>query len=96
LGLGNLRVEGPEDGNLRLLIRNDTSLKQILLNVRINNQNPLMLQKNSVLLVCLPNPPLVNKSPEKDSASQTTPTPVTYMLRVRDAKGLFDSIKTNL
>ncbi|XP_003383249.1 PREDICTED: nuclear pore complex protein Nup50-like [Amphimedon queenslandica] len=101
LGIGKLRVEEIEGGGVRLLLRNDTTLKQILLNVRINSQVPMTLQKNSLLIVCPPNPPLESKSPSKssDSPDDATPPPVTYALRVKDsnmAEQLHSTIKNKL
>lgn len=99
LGIGKLRVEKLEDGVVRLLLRNDTSLGQILLNVRLTGSVPIMLQKNSVLLVCVPNPPLESKSPTKENETPTTLTPVTYLLRVKDvhlSNKLHSTIKDNL
>ena len=94
LGIGKLKVQTLEQGGgVRLLLRNDTSLGQILLNVRLSGNVPVMLQKNSVLFVCVPNPPLDMKSPD------TNQDPVTYLLRVKDtnlANELYSSIKNNL
>lgn len=103
LGIGKLRVEEieKEGGGVRLLLRNDTTLKQILLNIRINSQVPMTLQKNNLLIVCPPNPPLEAKSPSKsgDPPDDATPLPVTYALRVKDsnmAEQLHSTIKNKL
>lgn len=102
LGVGKLRVEEMEGGEgVKLLLRNDTTLKQILLNIRINSQVPMTLQKNNLLIVCPPNPPLETKSPSKsdESPGKTTPLPVTYAIRVKDghvAEQLHSTIKNNI
>ena len=80
LGVGLLRVEeggeGGEGVSRRLLLRNDTALRTVLLNVRVNSDTPLMLRGNNVVLVSAPNPPLT---------SSPNPDPVTYLLRVKTA-----------
>ena len=95
LGVGKLRVEQQEHG-VRLLLRNDTSIGQILLNIQITDSIPITLQKNSIMFVTFPNPPLEITSPDK---TESTPTPVTYLLKVKDtffAEQLHSTIKNNL
>ena len=88
LGVGQLSVEERPSG-VRLLLRNDTRLGNILLNVHLKGQVPVSQQKNNVLIVCLPNPPL----------SEQTDEAVTYLIRVKDAglaQELHDVVKNHL
>ena len=78
-------------------------MKKVLLNVRLIKGVPLSLQKNKILLVCLPNPPLNIKSNEGDNdnsvAAQSTAKPVTYLIKVKDessAINLHTIITSNL
>ena len=88
LGVGQLLVEQRPSG-VRLLLRNDTTLGKILLNVHLRGEVPVTQQKNNVLIVCLPNPPLSEDANEA----------VTYLIRVKDvglAKQLHSVIKNHL
>ncbi len=97
LGLGNLKVtSGGEKGGVCLLLRNDTAMKKVLLNVHLADRVPLSIQKNRLLFVCMPNPPLAVKSSadSNDSSSQ----PVTYLVKVKDeyiAKNLHSVISSH-
>lgn len=88
LGVGQLKVEERPSG-VRLLLRNDTKLGNILLNVHLKGEIPVTLQKNHVVVVCTPNPPLSG-----DDSSATT-----YLIRVKDtgrAQELHSIIKKHL
>lgn len=76
LGTGNLLVCKTTGSGVQLLMRNETTLAKVLLNVRVTAQMPLTVKGNNVFLVCVPNPPLTSKSPEN-------PTPATYLIRVK-------------
>ena len=85
LGVGALAVEGGGGGARRLLIRNDTAMRSVLLNIRVTPDTPLSLRKNNVVLVSPPNPPL-----------SSSPAPVTYLLRVKtttEAERLLATLK---
>ena len=73
LGVGTLAVSQGNPTGFRLLLRNDTKLGNILLNVRVTPDVPVSVTKNNVFVVCLPNPPL----------SKDKTTPVTYLIRVK-------------
>ena len=106
LGVGNLRVTNGEKGGVCLLLRNDTAMKKVLLNVLLSKGIPLSLQKNTILLVCQPNPPLEvqaggdKPSEESDGSQSEKPNkPITYLLKVKEeqkAKELHSIIKDNL
>ena len=89
LGVGSLKVQSSNGDSVRLLLRNDTSLGKVLLNVRLTTDVPMSLTKNNVIVVCPPNPPL---GKEEDGA-------VTYLIRVKTAplaEQLHTTIKDNL
>ncbi|KAF8797305.1 nuclear pore complex protein Nup50-like [Argiope bruennichi] len=67
-GVGNLYLK-PMDGKTQLLIRADTSLGNILLNIVLSASLPMSRTgKNNVLLVCIPNPPVdVKKADSKEA-----------------------------
>ena len=76
LGVGTLKVQSASGGSVHLLMRNDTSLGSILLNIKVVANMPVWTNKKSVLLVCpTPNPPL-----------SVGEGPVTYLLRVKTAE----------
>lgn len=78
-GLGNLHLKDC-DGKTQLLIRADTNLGNILLNIMINSSIPTSRQgKNNVTLICIPNPPLDEKKAEDK-------TPVSMLIRVKTAE----------
>uniref|UniRef100_A0A1E1XUP1 Putative nuclear pore complex component n=1 Tax=Amblyomma sculptum TaxID=1581419 RepID=A0A1E1XUP1_AMBSC len=84
-GVGILYIK-PQNDKHQLLIRADTRLGNILLNIMLAPTLPISrLGKNNVALVCIPNP-----SPEGDSAS-----PTTMLLRVRTAEDA-DELKSAL
>ena len=92
LGVGTLRVQSSANKTVRLLLRNDTSLGTVLLNVRVSCDVPLSTNKNNVLIVCTPNPPL--RKGEKSGGG----APVTYLIRVKtaeQAEDLLTCIKDN-
>ena len=86
LGVGQLRVQqvGSESSGLRLLLRNDTKLGTILLNVRVTADVPVTVKGNNMFVVCVPNPPLSKEDPS---------SPVTYLLRVKTAQAASDLLK---
>ena len=87
LGVGQLRVQqaGSGSSGVRLLLRNDTKLGTILLNVRVTTDIPVTVKGNNVFVVCVPNPPLSKEDPS---------SPVTYLLRVKTAQTASDLLKT--
>ena len=88
LGVGNLKVQSSSKGMVHLLMRNDTSLGTVLLNVKVSGDMPVSCSKKSVLVVCpTPNPPL-----------SVGEGPVTYLLRVKTtelAEQLLKAIQDN-
>lgn len=85
-GVGTLYLKSL-DGKTQLLIRADTSLGNILLNIMLSASLPISKTgKNNVLLVCVPNPPLNPKKPDSKEA-------IPILIRVKtseDADELLD------
>ncbi len=65
---------------IQVLLRNDTALSKILLNVFVSEATPTSRSgKNNVLLMSVPNPPVFGK--EGDNTK-----PVSYLIRVKTAE----------
>uniref|UniRef100_A0A224Z376 Nuclear pore complex protein Nup50 n=1 Tax=Rhipicephalus zambeziensis TaxID=60191 RepID=A0A224Z376_9ACAR len=74
-GVGNLYIK-PHNDKYQLLIRADTRLGNILLNIMLAPSLPVSrMGKNNVALVCIPNPPVNGKD--------NSESPTTMLLRVR-------------
>lgn len=69
-GVGTLHIKRV-DGKVQLLVRADTSLGNILLNIILNESVPLQrMGKNNVMMICLPTP-------------DAKPPPTSVLLRVK-------------
>ncbi|KAJ6668498.1 hypothetical protein lerEdw1_011980, partial [Lerista edwardsae] len=74
-GVGTLHLKPAGDQKTQLLIRADTNLGNILLNILIPPKMPCTRTgKNNVLIVCVPNPPV-------DEKNSTVPVPI--LIRVK-------------
>ncbi|XP_048863340.1 nuclear pore complex protein Nup50 [Brienomyrus brachyistius] len=74
-GVGTLHLKQVADGKTQLLVRADTNLGNILLNIMLPASMPCSrMGKNNVMVVCVPNPPVDEKSP-------TNPVPL--LIRVK-------------
>ncbi|DAA29012.1 nuclear pore complex protein Nup50 isoform X1 [Bos taurus] len=77
-GVGTLHLKPTANQKTQLLVRADTNLGNILLNILIVPSMPCTrMGKNNVLIVCVPNPPV----DEKNAA-----TPVTMLIRVKTSE----------
>ncbi|XP_035383759.1 nuclear pore complex protein Nup50 isoform X1 [Electrophorus electricus] len=77
-GVGTLHLKLVSEGKLQLLVRADTNLGNILLNIMVPSSMPCTRTgKNNVMVVCVPNPPVDDKNP-------TTPVPM--LIRVKTAE----------
>ncbi|CAO2601375.1 Nuclear pore complex protein Nup50 [Lemmus lemmus] len=77
-GVGTLHLKPTASQKTQLLVRADTNLGNILLNVLIPPNMPCTRTgKNNVLIVCVPNPPLDEKQP-------TVPVPM--LIRVKTSE----------
>ncbi|XP_073506159.1 nuclear pore complex protein Nup50 [Phyllobates terribilis] len=74
-GVGTLHLKTLGDQKVQLLIRADTNLGNILLNILVQPSMPCSrMGKNNVMIVCVPNPPINEKN-------QTVPA--TMLIRVK-------------
>ncbi|XP_008053367.1 nuclear pore complex protein Nup50 [Carlito syrichta] len=77
-GIGTLHLKPTANQKTQLLVRADTNLGNILLNVLIPSNMPCTRTgKNNVLIVCVPNPPI----DEKNAA-----VPATMLIRVKTSE----------
>lgn len=76
-GVGNLHLKPVGEEKTQLLVRADTNLGNILLNIMLSSTMPVSRQgKNNVMLVCVPNPPI-------DTKGEADNTPVPMLIRVK-------------
>ncbi|NXI64654.1 NUP50 protein, partial [Anseranas semipalmata] len=77
-GVGTLHLKPAGNEKTQLLVRADTNLGNILLNVLIPPKMPCTRTgKNNVLIVCVPNPPIDENNPA---------VPVTMLIRVKTSE----------
>lgn len=76
-GVGTLHLKPVGDKKTQLLIRADTALGNILLNILIQQHMPCTRTANNLIIVCVPNPPIDEKNPT---------TPYTMLIRVKTAE----------
>lgn len=77
-GVGTLHLKPAGNEKTQLLVRADTNLGNILLNVLIPPKMPCTRTgKNNVLIVCVPNPPIDENNPT---------VPVTMLIRVKTSE----------
>ncbi|TRY67964.1 hypothetical protein DNTS_006118 [Danionella cerebrum] len=74
-GVGTLHLKMVAESKLQLLVRADTNLGNILLNIMVPSSMPCSRTgKNNVMVVCVPNPPVDEKNPN---------VPVPVLIRVK-------------
>ncbi|XP_069808542.1 nuclear pore complex protein Nup50 [Dendropsophus ebraccatus] len=74
-GVGTLHLKTLGDQKTQLLVRADTNLGNILLNILVQPSMPCSRTgKNNVMIVCVPNPPVDEKNPT---------VPATMLIRVK-------------
>ncbi|XP_063072889.1 nuclear pore complex protein Nup50 [Engraulis encrasicolus] len=77
-GVGTLHLKMAAEDKLQLLVRADTNLGNILLNIMVPSSMPCSRTgKNNVMVVCVPNPAVDEKNPS---------TPVPMLIRVKTAE----------
>jgi len=87
-GVGMLYLKSVDGGKIQLLIRADTNLGNVLLNILLSPSIPTTrVGKNNVMLVCVPNPPV---DPKSDSSE-----PCPMLLRVKTTEDA-DELKEKL
>ena len=89
LGIGMLNLKKISDEKIQVLVRNDTALGKILLNVFLTKETPTSRSgKNNVLIMSVPNPPVFVKDGDNTK-------PVSYLIRVKTAENA-DELYKNL
>ncbi|XP_075066345.1 nuclear pore complex protein Nup50 isoform X2 [Mixophyes fleayi] len=77
-GVGTLHLKPVGDEKTQLLVRADTNLGNVLLNILVQPSMPCSRTgKNNVMIVCVPNPPIDEKNPN---------VPVTMLVRVKTSE----------
>ncbi|KAM6987119.1 nuclear pore complex protein Nup50 [Aplochiton taeniatus] len=77
-GVGTLHLKTTPEGKTQLLVRADTNLGNILLNIIVHSSMPCSrMGKNNVMVVCVPNPPVDDKNP-------TNPVPMLIRVKAAD------------
>ncbi|XP_028250277.1 nuclear pore complex protein Nup50 [Parambassis ranga] len=85
-GVGTLHLKQAADGKTQMIIRADTNLGNILLNIMLQPSMPCsQVGKNNVMVVCVPNPPIDDKNPS---------SPVPLLIRVKTAEDADELHKT--
>ncbi|XP_075214282.1 nuclear pore complex protein Nup50 [Lycorma delicatula] len=86
LGVGTLFIKPVTGERHQLIVRADTSLGNILVNVILNKAIPMQrMGKNNVMVICVPTPPAAgSKSPQ---------TPSTVLLRVKTSEEADELLK---
>uniref|UniRef100_A0A1A7YVB6 Nuclear pore complex protein Nup50 n=1 Tax=Iconisemion striatum TaxID=60296 RepID=A0A1A7YVB6_9TELE len=85
-GVGTLHLKNTSDGKIQMIIRADTNLGNILLNIIVQPSMPCSrVGKNNVMVVCVPNPPIHDKNPSG---------PVPLLIRVKTAEDADELHKT--
>lgn len=79
LGVGMLSLKNVGE-KIQVIVRNDTALSKIILNVFVTEETPTSRSgKNNVLLMSVPNPPVFGKDGDNTK-------PVSYLIRVKTAE----------
>ncbi|XP_071358163.1 nuclear pore complex protein Nup50 [Trachinotus anak] len=77
-GVGTLHLKQTAEGKTQMIIRADTNLGNILLNIMVQASMPCSrVGKNNVMVVCVPNPSVDDKNPS---------SPVPLLIRVKTAE----------
>lgn len=85
-GVGTLHLKEIEEGKTQMVIRADTNLGNILLNIIVQASMPCSrVGKNNVMVVCVPNPPVDDKNAS---------SPVPLLIRVKTAEDADELHKT--
>ncbi|CAL8242376.1 unnamed protein product [Merluccius merluccius] len=77
-GVGTLHLKPTPEGRTQMVIRADTNLGNILLNIVLQASMPSSrMGKNNVMLACVPNPPV-------DASNPTAPVPMLIRVKTSD------------
>ncbi|XP_034382620.1 nuclear pore complex protein Nup50 [Cyclopterus lumpus] len=87
-GVGTLHLKETGDGKVQMIIRADTNLGKILLNILLQASMPVSrVGRNNVMVVCVPNPTLDEQNPG---------SPIPLLIRVKtseDADELHETLQ---
>ncbi|CAL9682652.1 unnamed protein product [Knipowitschia caucasica] len=84
-GVGTLHLKQSGEDKTQMIIRADTNLGNILLNIILQSSLPCSrVGKNNVMLVCVPNPTIDDKNPN---------TPIPLLLRVKTEEDANELLK---
>lgn len=84
-GVGTIHLKLTGEGKTQMIIRADTNLGNILLNIVLQSSIPCSrVGKNNVMLVCVPNPAIDDKNPN---------TPIPLLIRVKTEDDANDLLK---
>uniref|UniRef100_A0A3B3YBG6 Nuclear pore complex protein Nup50 n=1 Tax=Poecilia mexicana TaxID=48701 RepID=A0A3B3YBG6_9TELE len=85
-GVGTLHLKRTAEGKTQMIVRADTNLGNILLNILVPSTLPCSrVGKNNVMVVCVPNPPVDDKNPS---------VAVPLLIRVKTAEDADELHKT--
>lgn len=79
-GTGTLYLKNVKDDKVQLIVRADTNLGNILLNILLSSASPAKQLKNNVVLVCIPTP-------------ESEPKPKSVLIRVKTPDDATDLLK---
>ncbi|XP_072310022.1 nuclear pore complex protein Nup50 [Eucyclogobius newberryi] len=84
-GVGTLHLKHSGENKTQMIIRADTNLGNILLNIILQSSQPCSrVGKNNVMLVCVPNPIIDDKNPN---------TPIPLLIRVKTEEDANELLK---
>lgn len=84
-GVGSLHLKQTGEDKTQMIIRADTNLGNILLNIILQSSIPCSrVGKNNVMLVCVPNPAIDDKNPN---------TPIPLLIRVKTQEDADELLK---
>nr|XP_043871895.1 nuclear pore complex protein Nup50 [Solea senegalensis]XP_043871896.1 nuclear pore complex protein Nup50 [Solea senegalensis] len=85
-GVGTLHLKNLDEGKTQMVIRADTNLGNILLNIVLQSSMPCSrMGKNNVMVVCVPNPAIDDKNPG---------SPVPFLIKVKTGEDADELHKT--
>lgn len=90
-GVGNLFIKPTTSEKFQLLIRADTNLGNILLNILVTRDIPFKRQKNNLTFVCIPTPPLPVFGKQTKEQEQTEASkPIPMLIRVKSEENAIE------
>jgi nuclear pore complex protein Nup50 len=85
-GVGNLHLKKFNDTKTQLLVRADTTLGNILLNIMLTESTPVkLMDATRVSIMCVPNPPIDERCPGGE--------PIAMLVKVKTAEQAKELLK---